>query len=139
MEILNLLNKAIQERYFASTAIEALESRIQESAEMYVMELYSSKRLIRGELEFELIGVRAMYWNPSDNITYTEKIRLTLYYICVSKLPKDKQLRVEETRKLYKKDRHFGWNSFKIPLWHELKYECYLEDVLKKDIHLKID
>ena len=122
MELLDFLNKSIQERFIANSTVKAIEAKIIEYIERKIFGIYGSKKIRYENLEFELIGVKVGYSTYSDRIVFDEKISVDLDYICVSKLPKDKQQKVEEARNLYEKSKYFGWNNLKVQLWHSLHY-----------------
>jgi len=138
MEILKFLNKSMQERFIAAKTVEALEKELSEIIEAKVKKMYLEKRLIRDNLLFELIDVTSRYGSYTDEFSYRDKINIKLHYLCISKLPKDKQLKVDEARIKYDKDKHFGWNNLKVQLWYELNYELEIENCLSDKINLDI-
>ena len=139
MELLDFLNKSIQERFIANSTVEAIEAKIKKDIERKIFRIYESKKIHYENLEFELIGVKARYSTYSDTITFDNKISVDLDYICVSKLQKDKQQKVEEARKKYEESRYFGWNNLKVQLWHSLHYSLDLKTCLEsEDIRLSV-
>lgn len=133
MELLDFLNKSIQERFIANSTVEAIEAKIKKDIERKIFRIYESKKIRYENLEFELIGVNVRYSTYSDRITFDNKISVDLDYICVSKLPKDKQQKVEEARKKYKESKYLGWNNLKVQLWHSLHYSLDLKTCLESE------
>lgn len=133
MELLDFLNKSIQERFIANSTVESIEAKIKKDIERKIFGIYKSKKIRYENLEFELIGVKAQYSTYSDQITFGNKISVNLDYICVSKLPKDKQQKVEESRKKYEESKYFGCNNLKVKLWHSLCYYLDLKTCLESE------
>lgn len=133
MELLDFLNKAIQERFIANSTVEAIEAKIKEDIESKIFEMYKNKKIRYENLDFELIGVQVRYSTYYENIVFDKDIIFNLDYICVSKLPKDKQKKVEEAREKYEKLKYFDWCNFKIKLWHSLRYGLDVKTCLEAE------
>ena len=73
MELLDFLNKSIQERFIANSTVKAIEAKIIEDIERKIFGIYGSKKIRYENLEFELIGVKVGYSTYSDRIVFDEK------------------------------------------------------------------
>ena len=138
MEIIDFLNKKIQERFSCHAAVQEIESEIRKQVERKTYELYFKTPLLSDNLEFELIGVKASFYSDAQSITCDSKIEIELAYVCKSKLPKDKQEKVLAVKEKYQQDKYLEWNTFKIPLWHKLTYSLEIEKALSGNIRLNI-
>lgn len=138
MEIIDFLNKKIQERFSCNAAVKEIESEIRKQVERKTYELYLKTPLLMDNLEFELIGVKASFYSDAQSITCDSKIVIKLAYVCKSKLPKDKQEKVLAVKEKYQQNKYLEWNTFKIPLWHELTYWLEIEKALSGNIRLDI-
>ena len=138
METIKFLNQKIQERFSSIATVNALEEKIRKQVERKTTELYINTPLFRDNLEFELIGVKARFWSDSSSVSCNSEIEIELAFICKSQLPKDKRKRVLEVQKKYKENNWLEWNTFKIPLWHQLTYTLEIEKALSGEINLDI-
>ena len=138
MEIIDFLNKKIQERFSSNAAVEEIESIIRKQVERKTYELYFKTPLLKDNLEFELIGVKASFYSDYQNITCDREIEIELAYVCKSKLPKDRQEKVLAVKEKYQQYKRLEWNTFKIPLWHTLLYTLEVEEALSGEINLDI-
>ena len=138
METIKFLNQKIQERFSSIATVNALEEKIRKQVERKTTELYINTPLFRDNLEFELIGVKSQFWSDSSSVSCNSEIEIELAFICKSQLPKDKRKRVLEVQKKYKENNWLEWNTFKIPLWHQLTYTLEIEKALSGEINLDI-
>ena len=138
METIKFLNQKIQERFSSNATVKELEEKIRKQVERKTTELYINTPLFRDNLEFELIGVKSQFWSDSSSVSCNSEIEIELAFICKSQLPKDKRKRVLEVQKKYKENNWLEWNTFKIPLWHQLTYTLEIEKALSGEINLDI-
>lgn len=137
MELQNFLIEALKERFKANATIKAIEKQITEIAEKTTLKKYEDNILFADGLEFELSGVDAKLYHYRDDLTLNE-VELRLAYFCTSKLPKAKRERLQEVKDKYKEKKYMEWNSYKVAIWHELRYTIDIESVLSGNINLKI-
>lgn len=138
METIDFLNKKIQERFSSNAAVKEIESKIRKQVERKTYELYFKTPLLKDNLEFELIGVKASFYSDNQSITCDREIEIELAYVCKSKLSKDRQERVLAVKEKYQQNKWLQWNTFKIPLWHKLIYRLEVEKALSGGINLNI-
>jgi hypothetical protein len=136
MDLQNFLTEALKERFKANVIVENIENEIKSIAEFKTFEKYKDKKLFNDGMEFELIGVRAICYIYRLKIS---KVELNLAYLCISKLPKNKRLKMEQQKIKYEKERFFDWCYYKIPLWKILTYSIELENILSGNINLLIE
>ncbi len=122
MELLKFLKKAIQERYVANATVTALEEEVKHIIKDKIKEKYSKKILTKDSLSFELLGVECRYKSCEEDYVFDKEMGVTLYYICNSKVPKDKQLKIDDAKKKYKEDGYFPYNNPKVKLWYKPYY-----------------
>ena len=138
MELQNFLIEALKERFKANATVEAIEREILSIAESKTFEKYKSEILLNDGMEFELVGVKAIYYSFISDIKLNN-VDLKLAFFCKSKLPKEKREKLEQVKLNYEKDKYLEWNNYKKPIWKELCYSVKLEDVLSGNINLLIE
>ena len=138
MELQNFLIEALKERFKANATVEAIEREILSIAESKTFEKYKSEILLNDGMEFELVGVKAIYYSFISDIKLNN-VDLKLAFFCKSKLPKEKREKLEQVKLNYEKDKYLEWNNYKKPIWKELCYSVKLEDVLSGNINLVIE
>ncbi len=138
MELLNFLKKAIQERYVANATVVALEEEIKRIIIDKIEEEYSKKILTKDGLSFEFLGVKCRYKSRGEDYVFNEEMAVRLYYICTSKVPKDKQLKIDDAKKNYKENGYFPYNNSKVKLWHEFYFVVNFEQFLDDKITLSL-
>jgi hypothetical protein len=138
MELQKFLIEAIQKRFSLNATVKAIEEEITEIAKRITLNKYKDNILFSDGLEFELGGVKAnlSHWQGDLKLN---KVELKLTYFCTSKLPKAKRERLQKAKDDYKKNKHMGWNNYKIAIWHELIYHIDIEKVLSGNINLNLE
>jgi hypothetical protein len=137
MELKEILQEAVKERFKANSIIDAVVKNIENQSEYKIFEKYKDCKLYNDGLEFELVGVHS-YIYISESLSVINRVYVELAFFCVSKLPKEKKDKVDEARLEYKKSKYLMSCKFKIPLWKELKYQIDLEKIFSGDINLEI-
>lgn len=133
---LKILQETLIERYKANLIVESLQSKIISQVERLVYNKYKEVSIFRDEMEFELVGVDCSL----DHYSYSfelQDIRISLHYLCKSKLPKAKREKVEEYRQYYKKGVYIYDNSKK-PIYLEFNYRISLEKALSGNFNLDL-
>ncbi len=139
MELENVLLEAIKDRFIANSTIRAIEVKIEKIAKENTLLKYKDKILIADDLEFELYDVRAKISIPCDSLEL-EKVNLSLFYFCKSKLPKVKREKIESMKSYYDKRKQLLYNySCKVQLWRALYYEIDIKQILSGDYNLRLD
>ena len=137
MEIKTILSQSITERFKADCVIRNLQQRICNMAESKTEEKYQDKKFTADGLEFELIGVNAIFHVYDIRIPNVE-LRLGFAVSSKNKLPKEKRQKVEKVKEDYKRKHLLEWNNYKVELWKEFRYEVELDKILSGDINLQI-
>lgn len=139
MELKKLLSKALQKRYIASATINHIEGQIKKAAEEITFDNYYEERLYLDDLEYKLERVHAHLYLHWRSTTLDDRVYLSLWYFCSSKLPKAKRERVKKVKEECRLRNYIPPSNHKPPLWYELKYSIDIEDVFAKDISLLIE
>ncbi len=137
MDLLKLLSESLEDRFKANAIIEGTRQVIQSKVSEAVYGKYRGVSIFNEKLEYKLAGVDVSVGCPySYNVDF---IDVELVYFCVSKLPKQKRERVEKARRDYLDGKGLRYNTYKIPLWNELRYRLKPEDALAGKINLNIE
>ena len=139
MNLQDLLEKTVIERFKVSSVIKALEKKINGIVEQNVLQKYDNKLIYENDMEFELIGVNAHFWAHEIIGIYNINIDIALAFTCKSKLPKIKRDKLEKVKYEYEQTKRLEWNNYKIPIWKELNYRISLEEALSGDFRLNIN
>lgn len=134
---LKILQEALIERYKANSIVESLQSKIISQVERLVYNKYKEVSIFRDEMEFELVGVDC-YLDHHSYSFELEDIRISLHYLCKSKLPKAKREKLEEYRQAYKKGFSIYDNSKK-PVYLALHYRINLEKAVEGNFTLNFE
>jgi len=136
-ELKGILINAIAEKIKSDNSLHEIERQICLVIEKPILERYKKTSLFRDNMEFELIKVIASL--NTYTLARVHVVAIKLIYICKSKLPKVKRERLEKVKKVLDNDGYMPWNNYKIPLWHELKYDVNIDDALTGEVRLRID
>jgi hypothetical protein len=139
MEIISILNEQIKTRFIANSVIEAINEKVKSITNDLILKKYKEKKLLKNGLEFELIGVRVDFNNWQSSALSISKINVELAYFCVSKLPKHKREKLEETKEYFLENKRLHWNNYEVPIWEGLNYTLDLKDILKGNVNLNIE
>lgn len=144
MEIIPFLKQQIEARFVANSAITALYKKIEEKAKRDILEKYKDKILTKDGLEYELFDAdcNIYEWSTDIKIPKIPKVTVRLIYFCVSKLPKNKKIKLQKVQREYEESsrKWLPYNRFKVPLWYDnVVYHIPVNLILEKKINLKID
>lgn len=138
MEIVKLLEESVIERFKKNAIVDGIKSEIIKTIEKKIFDKYSSISVFSNNLEYKLIGVDAIIDDYYSKIQI-ERIYIYLKYVCVSKLPKEKDERVKEAIKKYKENKSFPENTYKIALWGSVFYILTISEAINNDIKLNLN
>ena len=139
MEIISLLKEHKKAVFIANSIILELDKKVKNITEHLIFEKYKSTKIFKNNLEFELIGVRAYFNNFNCHDLSISKLEVSLSYICISKLPKNKREKVAKVKEEYKKTKRLEFSNSVIPLWFQNQYYLDLERSLQGEFNLQID
>lgn len=138
MKIVKLLEEAVIERFKKNAIVDGIKSEITKTIEKKIFEKYRSISVFSNNLEYKLIGVETTIDDYYNRIQI-ESIYVYLKYICVSKLPKEKDERVKEAIKKYNENKSFPENKYKIALWGSVFYILTISEAINNDIKLNLN
>ncbi len=136
LNIKEALIESVKERFKANAVVKALEKKIKAIAESQITEKYSDAILSQDGMDFEFGGVKTHFdiWSISIGC-----VEVKLAYFACSKLSKAKRDRIKKVKELYLKAGYLEWNNRKIALWHELRYDVSIDEILEGRINLLIE
>lgn len=141
MEIISFLKQQLEARFIADSAILAMYKKIEEKAKKDILEKYKDKILTKDGLEYELFDANCNIYELGTEIEIPT-VSVRLIYFCVSKLPKNKKIKLQKVKREYEKSsrKWLPYNRFKVPLWYDnFHYHIPINLILEKKINLEID
>lgn len=136
MNIKEIYDNALLEKYKAESIASSIQIEIESIIRINVKNKYKDKILIRDNNQYKLYGVKTSLYPYS--IYNQNSIDIYLYYICISKMTikKEQALKIEIER--FERHGYIRETNHKIPITHRLCYEVELESLLNNSFGLDI-
>lgn len=137
---LKILNKLLLKRFEHSTAIKSIAKNLSDKISTNVFDRYKDNIILQNNMTFKLLGVSCSddFYYYTDIYT-VKKIGIRLSYVCTSKLPKDKRENLERAIESYKKDKYFGCNPYKVPIYFSLGFNINSDKLINNTYNLDLE
>ena len=131
-----IYDNALVELFKAESIVFSLNKKIKDTIELNIKDKYKDKILIRNENEYKLHGV--MIDTYSYETFNKKKIEIGLYFICISKMTKQKEHALKLEIERFEKRKYMFSTNHKVAILHTLNYKVELERLLDNSFGLEI-
>lgn len=134
MNLEKLLKKSLEERFLASTSVDAIEDKIKSLAKKLVIKKYEDSNITRGDMDYKFYGVSTdMYHNAHELDVNT--VRVSLTYLCTSKLTKVKREKLAKAKASWDEN-NYAYDGSKYPVVIELRYDVEVKTLMGGEVFL---
>jgi hypothetical protein len=128
-----IMEEAYNELFKAEAIIFAVGEKLADILNYSLHKKYEHKIIKQNGLEYKLEKIRINY-SPD-----CKEFDVSMYYFCVSKLPKSKVDLIESKKNELRVEKYLHRHNSKIPLWFSKWYRIDIKKVLLEDINLEIN
>lgn len=139
MENLNkLLKKTLAKHYECESIINQITKDLKNQLEKQIKEKYLNVTYNNKNLDFKIFDVKInlCFYSLSD---YNRKQSVKLLFTTISKLPKDKLLKLEKIKNEFIKDGYVFSSQCKIPFYYIFNFELTIEELISENYILNIN